>query len=47
MSVEQMRSFVSNAYTGRNWPDKVRKMSDEQVVAIYNRLLNKQRKTEK
>lgn len=39
MSTEQMRAAVKNAYLGKKWENKVKKMSDNQVIAIYNRLL--------
>lgn len=39
MGVEQMRSAIVKAYPGKKWADKVKKMSDNQVIAIYNRLL--------
>lgn len=35
---KQMREWVTKAYNGRFWPDKVKKMSDEQVLAIFFRL---------
>jgi hypothetical protein len=38
MSVEQMRAYVINAYKGPSWAQKVSKMSDNQVIAIYYRL---------
>lgn len=38
MTTEQMRSAVANAYTSLKWRNKVIKMSDAQVVAIFKRL---------
>lgn len=32
------RNALANAYPGRAWKDKVKKMSDSQVTAIYLRL---------
>lgn len=43
MSIEQMRKAVTEAYPGADWPFKVEKMSDKQVAAIYNRLLNQKK----
>jgi hypothetical protein len=37
-STEQKRQALLAAYSGQTWLDKVKKMSDEQVVAIYLRL---------
>lgn len=34
----QMREWVTKAYRGRFWPDKVKKMSYAQVLAIFTRL---------
>lgn len=39
MSVEQMRSLVIRAYPGPRWETKVRNMSDNQIVAMYYRLV--------
>mgnify|MGYP000984507023 FL=1 len=43
MSIEQMRAVVLQAGSTKDWAEKVRKMPDTQVVAIYNRILNKNR----
>lgn len=40
MSIEQMRSKVKEAYQGDKWKQKVSKMSDNQVLAIYRRFLD-------
>lgn len=39
MSGYQMRMVVMNAYSGEKWRQKVAKMTDEQVVAVYYSLL--------
>ena len=39
MSTDQMRERVAQAYSGENWRKKVYRMSDNQIVAIYYRLL--------
>ena len=39
MSTDQMREKVMYAYSGDRWQDKVRKMPDDQIIAIYYRLL--------
>lgn len=41
MSVEQMRAAIAKAYSGQRWEDKVKAMSSNQVIAVYNRMLNK------
>jgi len=35
-----MRSVISQAYPGPGWKKKVAAMSDEQLVAVYYRLVN-------
>lgn len=40
MSVEQMRAILKRQYNGSfKWVNKVNKMSDAQVIAIYHRML--------
>lgn len=34
------RIAVAQAYPGRKWQDKVKLMTEEQVVAIYKRLIH-------
>ena len=35
MTVDQMRIRLTKAYPGPKWKDKVRDMSDNQVIAVY------------
>ena len=35
MDIEMMRNVIGRVYPGDSWRDKVSKMSDEQVTAIY------------
>ena len=44
MSIEQKRAEVAAMYPWRGWKDKVAKMSEDQVRAIYQRLLEKARR---
>lgn len=40
MSVEQMRDILYKQYHGaQKWVNKVKQMSEEQVVAVYYRML--------
>jgi hypothetical protein len=39
MSVELMRKAVEEVYPGEKWKNKVNKMRDSQVIAVYHRLL--------
>lgn len=39
MTNDQMRDKVMEAYPGDNWKQKVRRMPDDQIIAIYYRLL--------
>ena len=43
MSIEQMRVAISKVYPGEKWYQKVYKMSDSQVLAIYHKFLNDKR----
>lgn len=40
MSVDQMRNEVRKAYPGQKWYDKVSKMSDAQIIAVYHSFLH-------
>ena len=40
MNSVQMRDYVSKAYPGVAWKNKVSRMSDNQVLAVYTRLLH-------
>lgn len=40
MHVDQMRAILKRQYHGAyKWVNKVNKMSDDQVVAVYHRML--------
>ncbi|MDF2800176.1 MAG: hypothetical protein K0S61_79 [Anaerocolumna sp.] len=39
MSIILMREAVKNVYPGDKWRNKVRNMSDNQVIAIYHKFL--------
>lgn len=36
--IPQKRRLVKEAYDGKTWHDKVDKMSDQQIIAVYFRL---------
>ena len=38
MNVYTMRSALAEVYSGDSWKEKVKKMTDEQVLAVYKRL---------
>ncbi len=44
MSVCQMREYVRNAYQGDKWKNRVAKMPDNQIIAIYFRLIEERSK---
>lgn len=44
-NIANMRSYISNAYKGKEWKNKVSTMSDQQVIAIYYSI--KERRTGK
>ena len=39
MTVVQMRRFIEKEYEGEKWRKKVSKMSDNQVIAVYHRII--------
>ena len=39
MKTEQMRHEISEVYKGAGWQKKVKKMNENQVIAIYYRFL--------
>ena len=39
MSVADMRRLVAKAYNGESWKTKVRNMPDDQIVAVFYRLV--------
>lgn len=43
MTISQMREKVMEAYSGDNWKKKVRSMPNDQIIAIYYKLLHKGR----
>lgn len=43
MNDHQKRETVKKVYSSQNWRDKVNKMSDAQVTAIYIRLTAEQK----
>lgn len=42
-----MRAYIADKYPGYSWKEKVRKMSDAQVFAIYKRMEEQKAKGEK
>ena len=36
MTVDQMREKITDAYSGLGWKDRVARMEDDQVIAIYH-----------
>jgi hypothetical protein len=38
--IERKRSFVYDLYPGKHWHDRVKRMSDAQILAIYLRNQN-------
>ena len=40
VSIEQMRAAIAKVYPGEKWSRQVANMPDNQVLVIYNRLLN-------
>lgn len=45
MTIEQMRAEVAKLYSGYSWRDKVARMPERQILAIYQRqVLGKERR---
>ena len=43
ISIDQMRNYLKKLYRGaQKWVDKVNKMTDKQVYAIYMRMIESQ-----
>jgi hypothetical protein len=40
MSIEQMRKAIEKVYPGDKWKKRVDKMSPNQILAVYNRMLD-------
>ena len=38
LSIDQMRAFIADQYPSKRWKDRVAKMSNGQVYAIYMRI---------
>lgn len=36
-----MRAFILKAFPGKEWDNKVKKMADNQIIAIYYNLLSR------
>jgi hypothetical protein len=43
MTVEQMRNYLvmNSKYKSDKWAEKVKQMSDNQVIAVYTKFINK------
>lgn len=37
-TLAQMRQYVYDAYPGKRWQDRVKKMSDSQIFVVYTNL---------
>ena len=40
MNLHEMRNFISKAYPGQEWKNRVKKMGENQIIAIYYNLVN-------
>lgn len=38
MNVYTMRSALAETYTGESWKDRVKQMTDDQVIATYKKM---------
>ena len=42
MNLHEMRDFISKAYPGQEWKNRVKKMGENQIIAIYYSMINLQ-----
>jgi len=42
MNLHEMRNFISNAYPGQKWKNRVKKMGENQIIAIYYSMIKRQ-----
>ena len=42
MNIHEMRNFISKAYPGQEWKNRVKKMGENQIIAIYYSMINRQ-----
>ena len=47
MNINNMRDYISNAYPGRSWKAKCSVMSEQQVIAIYYSIRNREKDKQK
>lgn len=42
MNLHEMRNFISKAYPGQKWKNRVKKMGEGQIIAVYYNLVNRE-----
>lgn len=42
MNLHEMRNFISKAYPGQEWKNRVKKMGEAQIIAVYYNLVNRE-----
>lgn len=42
MNIHEMRNFISKAYPGQEWKNRVKKMGEAQIIAVYYNLVNRE-----
>lgn len=42
MNLHEMRNFISKAYPGQEWKNRVKKMGEDQIIAVYYNLVNRE-----
>lgn len=43
MNIHEMRNFISKAYPGQEWKNRVKKMGENQIIAIYYSMINREK----
>lgn len=41
MNIHEMRDFISKAYPGQKWKNRVKNMGENQIIAIYYSMINR------
>lgn len=44
MNIREKRAFVANAYPGEKWKARVSGMDDDQIIAVYLAILQREQK---
>lgn len=43
MNLHEKRNFISKAYPGQEWKNRVKKMGEDQILAIYYSMVSREK----